>query len=154
MSATAERNDGIDDATTLVMERRFAQPPETVFDAWADPEKVACWMGPGACVTTVDRHDLRPGGVYRWVLDEADGRHVVSGTFLAVERPRRLTFTWMWESEDWGGVIAEVVLAFEADGAGTKMVLAQTKLPSENAVRLHGEGWAGSFDRLDGFLGR
>ena len=32
---------------SLTIKRRFNAPPEKVFAAWTDPEKVKRWMGPG-----------------------------------------------------------------------------------------------------------
>ena len=32
---------------SLTIKRRFNAPPEKVFSAWTDPEKVKRWMGPG-----------------------------------------------------------------------------------------------------------
>ena len=32
---------------SLTIKRRFKRPPEKVYAAWTDPEKVKRWMGPG-----------------------------------------------------------------------------------------------------------
>ena len=32
---------------SLTIKRRFKAPPEKVYAAWTDPEKVKQWMGPG-----------------------------------------------------------------------------------------------------------
>ena len=153
MTTIATPRDVDESVPALVMERRFSAPVDRVFDAWANSEHLAKWMGPGSCVTTVDQHDLTPGGAYRWIMEEPDGQHIVSGEFIEVDRPTRLSFTWMWEFESWGAVVTVVELAFSADGDGTRMVLTHTKLPSGEALEKHEEGWTGSFDKLDKALG-
>src|SRR5215213_6842646 len=63
--------------------------PETVWEFLVDPEKVALWKGLPA--TAFAAH---PGGSYR--IEIIPG-HVASGTFVELEPPRRLVYTWGWE---------------------------------------------------------
>src|SRR5436190_15504274 len=71
-------------------EVRIAASPETVFGFFTDPAKMVQWMGTEATL------DPRPGGVCR--INPA-GHAVMLGEFLEVEPPRRIVFTWGWETE-------------------------------------------------------
>ena len=49
---------------SLTIKRRFNAPPEKVFAAWADPEKMKHWMGPAGTQRIEAKCDLRVGGRY------------------------------------------------------------------------------------------
>ncbi|WP_413320128.1 SRPBCC family protein [Agrococcus sp. 1P02AA] len=79
----------------------FAVSAEKVFDAWLDPELVRRWMGralaesaPGTVLQDV-RIDAREGGEL-WLVDSRDPAQTTpTGTFVELDRPRRLVFTWL-----------------------------------------------------------
>lgn len=74
--------------------RQLAASPERVFDAWVDPDVVGRWMaGTGDMVRVAI--DARPGGTFRLVV-RRDGEDVVhEGEYVELERPHRLSFTWV-----------------------------------------------------------
>ena len=53
---------------SLTLKRRFNAPPEKVFSAWTDPEKVKRWMGPGEVKAVLAEIDPRTGGRYHWIM--------------------------------------------------------------------------------------
>jgi uncharacterized protein YndB with AHSA1/START domain len=114
-------------------ELRIDAPPGIVFRFFTDPDRMARWMG--RTITL----DASPGGAYRI---DYNGSDVASGTFLEVEEPHRIVFTWGWEAPgdpvQPGGSLVEVTLA--ADGAGTALRLRHSGLPTES-VEGHAEGW-------------
>ena len=57
----------------IVGSRIMDAPPELVFKAYTDPELIPRWWGPRRYATTVDKMDLRPGGVWRFVHRAPDG---------------------------------------------------------------------------------
>jgi uncharacterized protein YndB with AHSA1/START domain len=123
------------------VEVRIAASPETVFDFFTDPGLMVQWMGRTAEL------DPRPGGGFRTEInDEA----IASGTYLAVERPDRVVFTWGWNGEDSvtppGSSTVEVLLA--ADGEGTHLRLIHSDLPSAESATKHGHGWGHYTERL------
>lgn len=75
----------------IVREIRIEASPEIVFSYLIDPARLVSWMG------TVASLDPRPGGMFR--LDY-NGQHVTSGTYLEVDPPRRVVFSWGWEGGD------------------------------------------------------
>ena len=74
------------------IQRRLAAPGDDVFRWWTDPERLREWMSP---VGTVEAEvDLRVGGTIRIVM-KGDGMVIEhQGTYLEIEPPRRLAFTW------------------------------------------------------------
>ncbi len=72
----------------IVITRLIAAPPELVFEAWTDPEHLAAWWGPDGFTTTTTALDMRPGGVWRFVMHGPDGRDYENRiTFEEIVRP-------------------------------------------------------------------
>lgn len=133
--ANAETVDAVE------VEVRIAASPETVFDFFTEPGLMTQWMGRAAEL------DPRPGGGF---LCDINDEAVASGEYVAVEPPRRLVFTWGWNSEDSvapaGSTTIEVLLSPE-DG-GTHLRLIHRDLPSAESATKHGHGWRHYLDRL------
>jgi len=119
---------------------RIHASPETVFDYFADPHKMVQWMGIEATL------DPRPGGVCR--ISPA-GQATMLGEFVEVDRPRRIAFTWGWETALFNtppqSTLVEVSLA--PDGDDTVLRLSHRRLTPEN-VALHEAGWRHYLPRL------
>lgn len=124
----------------IVVERRIAASPETVFSFFADRDRWLSWQGLEAEI------DPRPGGVFRMNV-RGDG--FASGRFVEVVPNRRLVFTWGWETE--GSPVAPgsstVVVELAPDGDGTLVRLTHRDLPPE-AVDAHRDGWEHYLNRL------
>ncbi len=80
---------------SLTIKRRFNAPPEKVFSAWTDPEKMKRWMGPGQIFARHTESDLRVGGRYRIIMQAPSGDEFdVSGVFREVTVNEKLVYTW------------------------------------------------------------
>lgn len=131
------------ETTSLERELTIAASPETVWQYLVDAEKALRWWGSAASF------DARPGGAFRM---EVVAGSIASGEFVEVDPPRRLVYTWGWET---GGAGPDVVppgsSTVEIDlipsRGGTLLRLVHRDLPGEAAVAGHGEGW-------DHYLGR
>ncbi len=134
----------------LRLSRRFKAPREAVFRAFTDPVALAKWFGPeGVSVGNV-KVDLRPGGTYSMVFNHADGgSHGLSGVYREISPPERLVMTWVWDHGDWAGIETLVTLELAEAGGETELTLTHEKLPSQNALDLHNQGWISSFICLD-----
>ena len=158
MEQTAPIIESDSDANAVRITRRFAAPPERVFDAWIEPEALKEWFGPGEVTTPIAETDPRPGGHYALEMRSPAGSiYRIEGEYLTVERPDRLVFTWFWKQGD-TGLLAdhEMLVTIElqpADG-GTELTLTHEGLPGANAVEDHGRGWTGALDNLQEVLSR
>ena len=142
------------DRPPLRIERRFAADPERVFDAWTSVDALRRWWpaGPG-WTTPVAEVDVQVGGRLRLVMRDTEGAEFGGeGTYVVLDRPRRLAFTWRWDSPELGAAdqVVEVTFTGDADGA-TTVVLTNSGLSAAEAKE-HREGWELSFVNLDELL--
>lgn len=90
------------ESTTLAVSvsRDLAFPPERVFDAWLDPAMVRHWFAPGLGEMVRVDIEARVGGAFH--LDQQRGDKVARhwGTYVEIERPQRLVFTWCVDGVD------------------------------------------------------
>ena len=83
-----------DPKTDLVLERVIDVPPETVWTAWTTPAHICNWFTPAPWSTAECEIDLRPGGVFKTVLQSPEGeRFTHDGCYLEVVPHRRLVWT-------------------------------------------------------------
>lgn len=88
-----------DNAVVARVTHRFAASAERVFNAWLDPRQVEVWgaaaerQGPRGEMVRVCI-DARVGGSFSWQVRRGGALVEHVGTYLEIERPRRLVFTW------------------------------------------------------------
>lgn len=129
----------------LVIERAFAAARTRVFEAWTSPEVLRRWWGAGPDWTSpAVEIDLRPGGRYRLSMQDPSGVvRSVGGEYVEVDPPRRLVYTWAWEShgaEDDPATLVTVEFR-ELSAAETAVILTQTGFADGERRDLHREGW-------------
>jgi uncharacterized protein YndB with AHSA1/START domain len=110
---------------------RIAAPPEVVFPYFTDPDLIVTWMGERAEL------DARTGGTFAVDFGSVAAR----GTYVVVEPPHRLVFTWGVPGDEElppGSSTVEVVLV--ADGDDTVVDLTHRDLPGDREPS-HLEGW-------------
>jgi uncharacterized protein YndB with AHSA1/START domain len=80
--------------SAITVKHRFAASAERVYDAWLDPEKMRRFLYTTATGEIVRCDvDARVGGQYT-IVDRRNGEDVLhEGTYLELERPRRIVFT-------------------------------------------------------------
>ena len=128
----------------LEVERRLPAPIAEVFRWWTDPQLLARWMTPVG--TASAEVDLRVGGALRIVMSGDDVVLEHTGTYLEVDRPRRLAFTWV--SPFTGVEPSLVTVDLEPDGErATILRLRHSELPV-TAAESHRGGWGAMLDRL------
>ena len=142
------------EAPVARVQRVMPAAPDVVFDEWLDPESLGEWMcpRPSRCVAiTVEPH---VGGTVRFDVDNLGTSVLITGQFLAIERPRLLRFTWT--NSDWPDptVVSVVNVAFEPHGdAETLMSIEHSLIPPDRFDDFQ-NGWAGVCDQLEEFLRR
>jgi two-component system cell cycle response regulator DivK len=131
--------------------RRFAAPPETVFDAWLLEKEAGHWLFATPEGETV-RVEIEPhvGGRFE-IVERRGGEDVLhTGVYEAIERPRRLVFTLQVPkySPNSERVTVEIEAA-AAEGGGAELSLAQSLAPGAPASPERiGEGWGKVLDAL------
>ena len=130
---------------TLVVERELhiEARPEIVFRFLTERDYLLRWQSVDAAL------DLRPEGEYRIHLNGGD---TVTGRFIEVIPPSRLVYTWGWETGGVPGVgpgSSRVDITLTPDGAGTRLRLVHSGLPSDrDVVSSRGDGWSYYLMRL------
>src|SRR5580692_10977343 len=76
--------------------RRLKAGAEQIFDLWTKPDLMVRWMSPfPGAVDCKANCDLRPGGAFSLVMSSEQSSREVSGTYVQVDWPRKLVFTWI-----------------------------------------------------------
>ena len=57
----------------IITTRVLDAPRELVWKAWTDPKHVAEWWGPNGFTNTIHEMDVRPDGVWRFIMHGPDG---------------------------------------------------------------------------------
>ncbi len=77
----------------IVATRVFAAPRELVFELWTDPQHIARWWGPDGFTTTIHEMDVRPGGVWRFVMHGPDARDYQNKiVYVEIAKPERIVY--------------------------------------------------------------
>lgn len=165
---------------TFVMSRVFRAPREKVYEAWTTREHLKNWFGPRGCVISECTLDLRPGGVFHYCMKfpakdgQPAGEMWGRWLFREIVPPERLEFVVSFSDrsgkvtrapfeEKWPLEMVSTV-TFEPHagiGRGTVVTLRWEGVGTdeERAVFDAGfdsmrEGWGGTFDSLEEYLGR
>ena len=136
----------------ILNERLFAVDHETLFDAFANPEKLVHWWGPNGFTNRIDAFDLRPGGDWRITMTASNGTDFENhSTFEVVEPPHRITFLHHGPIH-----VFRLDMTFTAEEAGARLRWCMTSEATEQFVELQKFIAAANeqnFERLEQFLG-
>lgn len=136
----------------IVTRRQLDAPRELVFDAWTDPVHVAKWWGPTGFTNTIYEMDVRPGGVWRFVMHGPDGTDYQNrNVYVEIVRPERIIFDHV------SGPIFRMFATFEEEDGGTLLTMRMVFKSAEernNVVERFGavEGAKQTLQRLVEFL--
>jgi uncharacterized protein YndB with AHSA1/START domain len=141
------------DDPTLAIARRLAADRATVFAACRDAERLAQWWGPAGFSIPALEWAPRAGASYRIAMQPPAGDLFhLAGTFVAVDPPARLAFTFVWEPPDPDDVETTAELTLREHGDGTELALVQGAFKTGARLELHHAGWTESLDRLERLL--
>jgi uncharacterized protein YndB with AHSA1/START domain len=141
----------------LVMTREFNASRGMVFDALTKPDLLQRWLlGPPGWTMPVCEIDLRVGGKYRYVWQNADGRKMgMGGTFQEIVRPSRVVATEAYEDYWTGGETLVTTELVETRGTTTlRMTVRYASQEARDAAIKMGatKGVEASYDRLEQLL--
>jgi uncharacterized protein YndB with AHSA1/START domain len=139
----------------LVLERTIDVPRELVWAAWTQPAHLYQWFVPQPWSLADCEIDLRPGGIFRFVMRSPEGQEYPNiGCFLEVVPQERLVWTdallpGYRPSEN---PFFTAVITMEAHGTGTRYVAMavhrdETGRKKHEEMGFH-EGWSKTLDQL------
>lgn len=143
----------------LVLERDVRHRAIDVWRCWTNPTLLVKWFTPDPWRTTEAEIDLRPGGIFRTVMEGPDGeRNEGSGCVLIAE-PGKL-FVWTSglgpgfrpQDKPDGGFLFTAIVEFEDLAEGSR-IKATGRHANQEDARLHEEmgfhaGWGAALDQL------
>jgi len=138
----------------IVMTRIFDAPRELVFQMWTDPKHVVLWWGPNGFTTTIHEMDVRPGGVWRFVMHGPDGVDYQNKiVYVEIVKPERLVYTHT------GGAQFRTTVTFADQGGKTKLTVQMvfdSAAERERVVKKFGavEGLKQTLGRLESYLAK
>jgi uncharacterized protein YndB with AHSA1/START domain len=142
----------------IVISRIFKAPRELVFKTYNDPTTVPDWWGPKRYTTTVEKMEVRKGGIWRYIQRDAEGNeYAFNGVYHDVSSPERLINTF--EFEGYPGQVGLVTTIFEELPDGSTKFIETTVYPSIEArdgIMQSGmsEGAIELLDRLEELLAK
>ncbi len=142
----------------VCVRKSYPVPRERVYRAWINPKYIAQWFGPKGFRAEVLELDLRVGGTWRFQMIGAGNASVCHfGTYVEIDPPNRLVFTWApetwpdgWFDADVGETL--VTVEFRDQPTGTEVVITHENLASDGARTSLTGGWSGALESLDEFM--
>ena len=137
----------------IVATRVVDAPREHVFEMFTDRQHVARWWGPKGFTSTIDEMDVRPGGVWRFVMHGPDGIDDKNKiVYDEIARPERLVYTHT------GGAQFQATATFTSYGEKTVLamrMLFESSRERDRVVKKFGaiEGLSQTLDRLEAYVG-
>lgn len=122
---------------SLHFDRVFPYPPEKVWSALTEPDRLAQWF------TTADV-DAREGGSVSFDFGE---HGVCSGRITAYEPPKVLEYEWVFPD----GPRSVVRWELRGESGATQVSIAHTLMPPDSATG-YAAGWHAYLDSLDAHL--
>ena len=127
-------------------------PRVRVFDAWTDPARLTRWWGPKGFTSTFEQFDLRPGGVWRFVLYGPNGASYPNeSVFVEIVPPERIVFDHVSKP------VFQVTATFAEVAGGTELTFRQrfeTPALRDKIATFAVEANEQNLDRLEAELAR
>jgi uncharacterized protein YndB with AHSA1/START domain len=146
-------------AREIFITREFNVPRELVWEAMTNPKHVVNWWGPRGFTTTIEKMDLRVGGVWQHVMLGPDGaKYPNISVFTEIVKPERIVFSHGGEREGGPGVSFVSTWSFEKLAANKTRVSIRMIFPSATerdfVVKEFGaiEGGKQTLERLGEYL--
>ncbi len=135
--------------------RIFDAPRELVWEAWTNPKHIAIWWGPNGFTNTIYEMNVKPGGVWDYMMHGPDGvgyPNLIS--YLEVKKPELLIYD---HGDKTNPKQFHVTVTFENENGKTKLTMKMvfpTKAARDVVVEKYGaiEGQVQTLNRLRDYL--
>ena len=141
----------------ILITRSFQAPRELVWEAWTDPSHVVHWWGPTGFTNTIHEMNVKPGGVWRFIMHDPDGTDFPNRiVFKEVVKPTLLMYSHDSDKDN-DPQQFEVTVNFEAKGNTTQITMRmvfKTKEERDFVVEKYGalEGNRQTMNKLEAYL--
>jgi len=137
----------------IITTRIFNYPREIIFNAWTEPEHLAKWWGPNGFTNTFNTFELKPGGVWDFIMHSPDGvDYQNTSVFKEIIKPELIVFNHLGPIHKF-----QVTTTFENLGAKTRVtfcMLHDTEAECEKVKPFAVEANEQNFDRLEVLLAK
>jgi len=101
--------------------RFFDAPRELMWKVWTEPNHIAHWWGPKGFTNTIHAMDVKPGGVWDFIMHGPDGVDYPNKVYYhEVKKPKRLFYDHGKPGES---SYFQVTVTFENAGGKTKLTM-------------------------------
>jgi len=77
----------------LYITRLLNAPRELVWKVWTEPEHIAKWWGPEGFTNTIHIMEIKPGGIWDFVMHGPDGTDYKNkSVYIEIVKPEKLVF--------------------------------------------------------------
>jgi len=140
----------------LVITRTFDAPRELVFEAWTNPEHIPQWLGPKGFTNTTREIDIRPGGVWRFIMNSPDGTGFNNKiVYTEIVKPERIAYIHNGDKEN-DPQEFQVTVTFAEQGNKTELTMRMVfgSVEAFDTAKKFGavEGAHQSLDRLEALV--
>ena len=146
-------------ATAVHLTRELFAPRDQVYRTWTEPDLFKRWFTPPGNASVTAELDVRPGGRYRITLQRTElvpGTSYIVGSYLEVDPPERLVFTFGWEEpppveglDALRTLDSRVTVQFRDLGGSTEVSITHERLDTPELRDFHRWGWETTLDQLE-----
>ena len=143
----------------LMAVRTFQAPRQLVWEMWTNPEHITHWWGPIGFSTTTHAMELKPGGIWRFIMHGPDGRDYHNKiVYIEIKELELLVYKHAGE-KDTEDIHFHVTVNFEDEGEGTKITMQMVFETAEGLERVSKEfgaveGLQQTLERLGEYLSK
>lgn len=159
----------------FVINRSFEASIEVIFDMWTDPKHFSQWLPPTGFTMEFMKSDIREGGTNFYSMTDGKSTTMYGRVkYLEIKRPNRIVYTQQFCDEHenisrhpfaptWPETMLTTVTLTEEGPSQTRVTVTWEPYGKatleeietfSNAKGGMTQGWTGSFDKLEGYLGR
>lgn len=139
------------DTNKVVIRRRLRATSHELFDAWTDAEGMRAWMCPGNILSVEVQLEPRVGGALLVIMRDANKTYEHRGEFLVVQRPLKMSFTWIAAATDHQPTVVTVEF-MPINDSETELVLTHERFPKKEVSDQYRGGWGQIVNRLCAYL--
>ncbi|MBD2867501.1 SRPBCC family protein [Paenibacillus arenilitoris] len=115
----ANNENSATDKFEFVSTRVLNASPALVYEAWTNPEHLAQWWGPDGFTNTFREFDLRPGGIWEFVMHGPNGADYANKSEFVEIGPERIVLRHLSAPH------FQLTAIFEDDGGKTRLTWRQ-----------------------------